>query len=257
MRYLLSGDRYKSLKYSFRMSDSTISIFIPEVCQALANELVDQVVDTPVRANARLTIEEILRKRWNVPHALGALDGKHVHIKCLAQWGSLYIITTRSSIPLFSSHWWTLNIGSGVDLGASGSCTVLNQSHLKLHRGPVYRIPCWRSLSWRYWGYAVFHPGDDAFALRTWLMKPVPGKLLTREQKIYIYRISRGCRVVEHAFSIMANWFRFLQTALPEKVLTWSRLLWRVLYFTTSCDWITLASITEYWMPRNRMMTSF
>lgn len=43
LRFLASGDSYRSLMYLFKVSDSTISLIVPEVCQALVRALKDEI----------------------------------------------------------------------------------------------------------------------------------------------------------------------------------------------------------------------
>ena len=39
IRFLSTGESYKSLQFQFRIHNSTLSLFVPEVCQAIFNRL--------------------------------------------------------------------------------------------------------------------------------------------------------------------------------------------------------------------------
>ena len=63
--------------------------------------------------------------------------------------------------------------------------------------------------------------GDDAFPLKSYLMKPYPQKGLTTEKRIFNYRLSRKRRISENGFGILANRWRIFRRPIllePEKV---------------------------------------
>ena len=47
--------------------------------------------------------------------------------------------------------------------------------------------------------------GDDAFALKKYMMKPYPQQNLTADKRVYNYRYSRARRISENLFGILAN----------------------------------------------------
>jgi len=59
--------------------------------------------------------------------------------------------------------------------------------------------------------------GDVAFALKTWLMKPLPLRNMTVDQRVFNYRLSRARGVIENTSGILANRFRCLLTTMPQE----------------------------------------
>ncbi len=62
--------------------------------------------------------------------------------------------------------------------------------------------------------------GDDAFALKTWLMKPFSQRNMTDEQRIFNYWLSRDQRIVENSFGILANRFQYITRCLINQSIT-------------------------------------
>ena len=80
LRFLATGESYKSLQYQYRVSDSTISGFIQPVCTAIYNCLKDQYLKMPTTKEEWLEISEKTFQRWQFPNAFGAANGKHIQL---------------------------------------------------------------------------------------------------------------------------------------------------------------------------------
>ena len=66
-----------------------------------------------------------------------------------------------------------------------------------------------------------FFLGDDAFALKEFLMKPFPQQGLNEERRIYNYRHTRARRISENLFGILVNRWRIFFSIInlePEYV---------------------------------------
>ncbi|KAL1260055.1 hypothetical protein QQF64_007882 [Cirrhinus molitorella] len=127
--------------------------------------------------------------KWQFPHCLGALDGKHIYIQP----------TGRVSDSGLFAH---SDLKKALDRGL-------------LNVPPPEKLP----------GSEIVLPymfvGDEAYPLRTDLMKPYPFRQLDHSQRVYNYRLSRARRVVENAFGILASRFRMFRSTIllhPDSV---------------------------------------
>ncbi|XP_072387073.1 uncharacterized protein [Diabrotica undecimpunctata] len=80
LRFLATGDSYASLEALYRVPKCSISLFLPEVLDAIYEGLQDYI-KVPESKEDWKKIQDEFYKRWNFPYACGALDGKHVLIR--------------------------------------------------------------------------------------------------------------------------------------------------------------------------------
>ena len=130
----------------------------------------------------------------NLPHVVGAIDGKHIRIQCPKQSGTIFhnykgffsfvllaIFDARYCFLLFDVGQYGSNNDAGVLANSSigkkiveGEMSIPPPRHLE---GCLLNpLPC----------YLV---GDEIFSLKTWLMRSYPGQP-SEEERILHYRLS-------------------------------------------------------------------
>ena len=62
-----------------------------------------------------------------------------------------------------------------------------------------------------------FFVGDAAFPLKTYMLRPYPGKYLPDEERVFNYRLSRARRVIENTFGILVTKFRIFRRPIIAK----------------------------------------
>nr|XP_026695919.1 uncharacterized protein LOC101243083 [Ciona intestinalis] len=95
LRFLVTGDTYQTIAFSFRTHKATVSIIVPEVCKAIWEILQPQYMPRPTK-EMWLQITEGFFRQWNFPNCIGSIDGKHVSLQAPANSGSLYFNYKRT-----------------------------------------------------------------------------------------------------------------------------------------------------------------
>ena len=218
LRYIATGESFQSLSFQFRISLNAVSYIIKGSCNALVDELVPVFVKTPSSEQEWLEISRKFETRWNYPHALGAIDGKHVTIRKPSNAGSYYYnykhthLIILLAIAGLECDCLYADVGSNGRVNDSG---VRNKSSLlqAIQNGSV-KLPKDDALPVNGVIAPYLFVGDDAFALKKYMMKPYPQQNLTADKRVYNYRHSRARRISENLFGILANRWRIFFTTI-------------------------------------------
>ena len=105
------------------------------------------------------------------------------------------------------------------DTGRQSDGSVYNSSHLGYAiENTLLKIPGPAKLPDSNKQIPFVFVADDAFRLKTHLMKPFPSNNLPLDQRVFNYRLSRARRVIENTFGIVASRFRVLRRPIIASV---------------------------------------
>ena len=81
LRFLATGESFRSLHFQFRISRPAISYIVTEVCEAIPKKMGPSYLKVPSSKQKRLQIAKQFEEKWNFPNCLGAINGKHITLQ--------------------------------------------------------------------------------------------------------------------------------------------------------------------------------
>lgn len=222
LRHLATGNDYSSLQYSFRVSKASICRFIPIVCDAIIDTYKPEVMKCPKSPEEWKNVAQQFASKWNYFNCVGALDGKHVAIKKPRGGGSLYFNYKKfNSIVLMAlsdANYKFLYIDVGAEGSAGDGGTWQMTTLARAINNNRAHFPHDTTLPNDDEPIPYHIVADDAFALKTWMMKPYSHKSQEPTERIYSYRLSRARRVVENAFGLLQMRWRIFGRTMQQDV---------------------------------------
>lgn len=205
------------------MGDRTIAKIVNEVSVAIWRTMQQLYLPQPTR-EMWMSIASDFESRWNFPHCLGAIDGKHVVIKKPNKSGSSFFNYKHDFSVVLMAAVDALYKFTFIDVGSMGRFSdgsIFSSCQLarKLDKETLL-LPQPSDLPSFEHALPYVFVGDEAFPLMLNVMRPYPGRSVmeSNEKKVFNYRLSRARQTVECAFGILASRFRVFQRPFEIKV---------------------------------------
>ncbi|XP_023209751.1 uncharacterized protein LOC111612739 [Centruroides sculpturatus] len=172
-----------------------------------------------------MNIAKLFEEKWNFPHCLGAMDGKHINIIPTSGSGSeFYNYKGRHSMVLLAivDAYQFIMCDFGTNSRISDEGVLKNTKFFEKLENNKLNIPVESKVRNSSRSMPYVFVVDDAFPLRVDMMKPFQQTdLISQDRKIYNYHVSRARRIVENTFGILASRFQIFHTAInlqPHKI---------------------------------------
>nr|XP_034837881.1 uncharacterized protein LOC117994110 [Maniola hyperantus] len=176
LRFLSTGRNYEDLKFSSIISSQALGRIIPETCEAIYKVLRKEYFKFPRSEEEWKDVAKVFEKRWNFPHCLGAMDGKHIAIFLPAGCGSEYFnYKNHHSMVLFAivdGNYRFILCDFGTNGRISDGGVLKNTMFFQKLDNNLLCIPTDTVVANSTRKLPYVFVADDAFPLRTDLIKP-------------------------------------------------------------------------------------
>lgn len=152
-------------------------------------------------------------KVWNFPNCAGAIDGKHIRVRCPAHSGSMYYNYKKffsivlQGVADANCKFITIEVGGygkQSDGGTFNASQLYKQLKTRQFMPPDSFLPE-TNIKMPY----VF-VGDEAYPLLQTLLRPYSRRDINAENEYFNSRLSRARRCIECAFGIITSKWRLL-----------------------------------------------
>ncbi|XP_049799807.1 uncharacterized protein LOC126235116 [Schistocerca nitens] len=222
LQFLATGESFKSLAFSHRIAQPIISKVVVDICTAICDTLKDQYLKAPSTEEEWNKITKEFDELWQFPNCIGAMDGKRIAFAPPRTAGSAYFSYKKFHSVVLLAIVDARYQFSLIDIGCNGRVSdggvyahsLINSALLE----NWLNVPQQKSLPGANIEVPYVILAGDAFHLEPYIIKPYRDCQNQKSKQIFNYRLSRGRRVVENTFGILANCFRVLLSTIPVSV---------------------------------------
>lgn len=171
----------------------------------------------PTQENLKKISKDFFLK-WQFPNCIGSIDGKHFRIQKPSHSGSEYYNYKK----YFSLVLQAISDADykfiAIEVGGKGRQSDGGTFHFstlnKLLTNNRFNMPAPQNPPGSNQTLPHVLVGDEAYPLKTYLMRPYPSGNLNREKKIFNRRLSRARVTIECAFGILSNKWRIFMKSI-------------------------------------------